>query len=62
MSTVQASREQVLGESGIRTTRPIHWNLGTAALYEHAIRRQEGEHRDGWSARLQDGRAHRAVP
>ncbi len=43
MSTVQASREQVLGESGIRTTRAIHWSLGTAALYEHAIRRQEGD-------------------
>ena len=45
MSTMQAGpeREQELDESGIRTSRPIHWNLGTAALYEHAIRRQEGE-------------------
>ncbi len=43
MSTMQAGREQVLEEYGIRTSRPIHWNLGTAALYEHAIRRHEGE-------------------
>jgi phosphoenolpyruvate carboxykinase (ATP) len=34
---------QGLEEHGIRTSRPIHRNLGTAALYEHAIRRQEGE-------------------
>jgi phosphoenolpyruvate carboxykinase (ATP) len=43
MSTMQAARERGLEEYGIRTSRPIHWNLGTAALYEHAIRRQEGE-------------------
>jgi phosphoenolpyruvate carboxykinase (ATP) len=43
MSTMQAGRDQVLDEYGLRTTRPIHWNLGTAALYEHAIRRHEGE-------------------
>jgi phosphoenolpyruvate carboxykinase (ATP) len=42
MSTMQAGREQVLEEHGIRTSRQIHWNLGTAALYEHAIRREEG--------------------
>jgi phosphoenolpyruvate carboxykinase (ATP) len=40
---MQAARERGLEEYGIRTSRPIHWNLGTAALYEHAIRRQEGE-------------------
>jgi phosphoenolpyruvate carboxykinase (ATP) len=32
-----------LEEHGIRTSRPIYRNLGTAGLYEHAIRRQEGE-------------------
>ena len=42
MSTMQAGAHG-LDEHGIRTTRPIHRNLGTAALYEHAIRRQEGE-------------------
>jgi phosphoenolpyruvate carboxykinase (ATP) len=40
---MQAGRELELEESGIRTSRPIHWNLGTAALYEQAIRRHEGE-------------------
>jgi phosphoenolpyruvate carboxykinase (ATP) len=43
MSTIQAGRVQGLEEHGIRTSRPIHRNLGTAALYEHAIRRGEGE-------------------
>jgi phosphoenolpyruvate carboxykinase (ATP) len=43
MSTMQAGQDQGLDEHGIRTSRPIHRNLGTAALYEHAIRRQEGE-------------------
>jgi phosphoenolpyruvate carboxykinase (ATP) len=43
MSTMQAGRVQGLEEHGIRTSRPIHRNLGTAALYEHAIVRQEGE-------------------
>ena len=42
MSTMQAG-VQGLEEHGIRTSRPIHRNLGTAALYEHSIRRQEGE-------------------
>jgi phosphoenolpyruvate carboxykinase (ATP) len=39
---MQAGRVQGLEEHGIRTSRPIHRNLGTAALYEHAIRRHEG--------------------
>jgi phosphoenolpyruvate carboxykinase (ATP) len=43
MSTMHAGRLQDLEEHGIRTSRPIHRNLGAAALYEHAIRRQEGE-------------------
>jgi phosphoenolpyruvate carboxykinase (ATP) len=28
---------------GVRTSRPVHWNLSTAELYEHAIRREEGK-------------------
>jgi len=43
MSTTQAGRAHGLEAQGVRTSRPIHWNLSTAALYEHAIRRQEGE-------------------
>src|SRR5687768_17227442 len=43
MSTIQAGRAHGLEEQGIQTSRPIHWNLSTAALYEHAIRRNEGE-------------------
>jgi phosphoenolpyruvate carboxykinase (ATP) len=43
MSTIQAGQVQGLEEHGIRTSQPIHRNLGTAALYEHAIRRHEGE-------------------
>jgi phosphoenolpyruvate carboxykinase (ATP) len=41
MSTIQAGRARGLEEQGIQTSRPIHWNLSTAALYEHAIRRGE---------------------
>jgi phosphoenolpyruvate carboxykinase (ATP) len=40
---MQAGLVHGLEEHGIRTSRPIHHNLGTAALYEHAIRRQEGQ-------------------
>ena len=43
MSTIQAGHVPGLEEHGIRTSRPVHRNLGTAALYEHVIRRQEGE-------------------
>jgi phosphoenolpyruvate carboxykinase (ATP) len=43
MSTMQAGRLEGLDQQGIRTSRPVHWNLATAALYEHAIRRNEGE-------------------
>src|SRR5262245_31613389 len=43
MSTMQAGRPHGLEEQGLRTSRPVHWNLLTAALYEHAIRRGEGE-------------------
>ena len=40
MSTTQAGRE--LESLGIHTTKPVHFNLGAPALYEHAIRRAEG--------------------
>jgi phosphoenolpyruvate carboxykinase (ATP) len=43
MATIQTGRAHGLEEHGIRTSRPVHWNLSTAALYEHAIRRGEGE-------------------
>ena len=43
MSTMQAGRVQGLEDHGIRTSRTIHWNLPAAALYEHAILRQEGD-------------------
>jgi phosphoenolpyruvate carboxykinase (ATP) len=42
MTTTQATPAYSLDEQGVRTSRPIHWNLSTAALYEHAIRREEG--------------------
>jgi phosphoenolpyruvate carboxykinase (ATP) len=43
MSTIQAGQVQGLEEHGIRTSRPIHRNLNTASLYEHVIRRNEGD-------------------
>src|SRR3954466_11546171 len=39
MSTVERGHQ--LDREGIRTER-VKWNLSTAALYEEAIRRQEG--------------------
>src|SRR5260370_38710847 len=41
MST-QGERSRGLEREGIETDR-IRWNLTTAALYEEAVRRQEGE-------------------
>ena len=43
MTTPQAGHVRGLEEQGVRTSRAVHWNLPTAALYEHAIRRDEGE-------------------
>ena len=40
MSTLQAGSG--LEAFGIRPSRPVHINLPAAALYEHAIRREEG--------------------
>jgi phosphoenolpyruvate carboxykinase (ATP) len=42
MSTMQAGHATGLETHGISTSGPVHWNLSTPALYEHAIRRQEG--------------------
>jgi phosphoenolpyruvate carboxykinase (ATP) len=43
MSLAQVGRTRGLEDHGLRTSRPIHWNLPAAALYEHIICRQEGE-------------------
>ena len=40
MSTTQVG--QGLEAHGVQTSKPVHFNLSAAALYEHAIRRQEG--------------------
>jgi phosphoenolpyruvate carboxykinase (ATP) len=42
MTTTQAGRGRGLEEHGVRTARPVHWNLSTPGLYEMAIRRGEG--------------------
>src|SRR6187399_3283585 len=40
MSTTQVG--QGLEAQGVQTSKPVHFNLSSASLYEHAIRRQEG--------------------
>ncbi|MFM8532963.1 MAG: phosphoenolpyruvate carboxykinase [Acidimicrobiia bacterium] len=40
MSTTQAG--QGLEAHGVQSSKPVHFNLSTALLYEHALRRQEG--------------------
>src|SRR5688572_32518723 len=40
MSTTQVGRG--LEAHGVDSSKPVHFNLPTAALYEYAIRRQEG--------------------
>ena len=40
MSTTQVG--QGLEASGVQTSKPVHFNLSAASLYEHAIRRGEG--------------------
>ena len=42
MTTTQAGRARRLEEHGVRTARPVHWNLSTPGLYEMAIQRGEG--------------------
>ena len=36
-----------LSKQGIVNPGPVHWNLATAALYEHAVRNGEGEIANG---------------
>ncbi len=43
MATTQAGHQRGLDDHGIRTTGSVHWNLSTPVLYEHAIRRGEGQ-------------------
>jgi phosphoenolpyruvate carboxykinase (ATP) len=43
MSIIEVGRAHELERHGVHTSRPIHWNLPAATLYEHAIRRGEGE-------------------
>ena len=61
MSTMHAGPAHGLEEHGVRTSGPVHWNLPTAVLYEHAIRRDEGRAGGRRAARLPDRRAHRPV-
>jgi phosphoenolpyruvate carboxykinase (ATP) len=42
MAITDAGRPHRLGVPGVKTSRPVHWNLSAAELYEHAIRRDEG--------------------
>jgi phosphoenolpyruvate carboxykinase (ATP) len=43
MSTTQAGPARGLDQQGVQTTGPVHWNLSTPLLYEHALARREGE-------------------
>ena len=43
MSTIHAGPARGLEQQGVRTTGPVHWNLSTPLLYEHALIRREGE-------------------
>jgi phosphoenolpyruvate carboxykinase (ATP) len=43
MSTTHAGPAHGLERHGVRTSGPVHWNLPTAVLYEHALARGEGE-------------------
>ncbi len=40
--TSSTTRPSGLEAHGIAATRPVHWNLTPAVLYEHALRREEG--------------------
>ena len=42
MAIIDAGRPHRLEVPGVKTSRPVHWNLSAAELYEHAIRRDEG--------------------
>ena len=59
MSTTQVG--QGLEAHGVQTSKPVHFNLSAAALYEHAIRRAGRPDRAGGPAGLPHRRAHRPV-
>jgi phosphoenolpyruvate carboxykinase (ATP) len=40
--TIQVERAHGLEALGIVKSGRVHWNLGTAALYEESLRRAEG--------------------
>jgi phosphoenolpyruvate carboxykinase (ATP) len=42
MSIMQAGHARGLDEHGLRPSGPVHWSLSVPALYEHAVRREEG--------------------
>ena len=48
-----------LEQHGIRNVGVAYWNLGTAQLLEHAIRRHEGFFASGGSFAVRTGRVHR---
>jgi phosphoenolpyruvate carboxykinase (ATP) len=43
MSTTHAGPAHGLDQQGVHTSGPVHWNLSTPLLYEHALARREGE-------------------
>jgi len=43
MSIMHAGRVRGLEEHGLHTSGEVFWNLSTAALYEHAVQRSEGQ-------------------
>ena len=43
MSTTHAGPAHGLDHQGVHTSGPVHWNLSTPLLYEHALARREGE-------------------
>ena len=43
MSTTHAGPARGLDQQGVHTSGPVHWNLSTPLLYEHALARREGE-------------------
>ncbi|MCA9736306.1 MAG: phosphoenolpyruvate carboxykinase (ATP) [Gemmatimonadota bacterium] len=42
-ATAEVTSEYGIENHGIRPTKPVHWNLSPAALYEAALRRGEGQ-------------------
>ncbi len=42
-----ATHQAIFARHGLQTTSQVRWNLGVAALYEEALRRQEGQLAEG---------------